>query len=267
MTSPSKIFSRPLLVVATLALGSGLALAQYDARGQGDPAPDDSAAADDPYAYPDFDRPQRAYPRRDVPPDEQDYGGGYEAAPQDLRGPPQRRPRVASLPPDADPAYSTALDYDAEVDRNIATRARVEDLTSQPSGVITIDTQARKLYLSLGHGEAYEYGVGVGREGFAWKGAAQVGRKAYWPGWTPPKEMLLRRPDLPKHMEGGIDNPLGARALYLFNGKKDTMFRIHGTNEPDTIGQAVSSGCIRMLNADVIDLYNRVGKGTRVVVR
>ncbi len=125
---------------------------------------------------------------------------------------------------------------------------------------------ARKLYLSVGGGQAIEYGIGVGREGFAWKGVARVGRKAFWPGWTPPREMLLRRPDLPTHMEGGIENPLGARALYLFKGDKDTLFRIHGTNEPDTIGKAVSSGCIRMLNADVIDLYRRVQKGARVVV-
>jgi lipoprotein-anchoring transpeptidase ErfK/SrfK len=255
-----------LVVVVALAFGSEAVLAQYDARAQGEAAPDNSAWGEDPYSYPDYDRPQRAYPRRDVAPDEVDFGGAG-AAPRDLAPPSQKRPRVASLPSDADPAYSTALDYDAEVDPNMATRARVEDPTGQSAGVITIDTQARKLYLSLGNGEAHEYGVGVGREGFAWKGAAQIGRKAYWPGWTPPREMLLRRPDLPRHMEGGIDNPLGARALYLFNGKKDTMFRIHGTNEPDTIGQAVSSGCIRMLNADVIDLYNRVGKGTRVVVR
>lgn len=263
MTAPLKSFRLPVLIVATLALTSAGVLAQYDLR---EPAPDDPAWAQDPYADPNFDRPQRAYPRRETPLEERDEGG-YDPAPRDLRPAPQRRPRVASLPPDADPAYSTPLDYDAEVDPNVATRARVEDPTGQKAGVITIDTRERKLYLSLGGGEAYEYGVGVGREGFAWKGAAQVGRKAYWPGWTPPKDMLLRRPDLPKHMEGGIDNPLGARALYLFNGSKDTMFRIHGTNEPDTIGQAVSSGCIRMLNADVIDLYNRVGKGTRVVVR
>jgi lipoprotein-anchoring transpeptidase ErfK/SrfK len=266
MTPTSRSLAFPFLIAAALALGSCAAMAQYDLRGQGDPAPEDSGWADDPYAYPDYDRPQRAYPRRDVPPDERDYGG-YESSPRDLRPSPQRRPRVASLPSDADPAYSTALDYDSEVDPNVATRQRVDDPTGQAAGAITIDTRERKLYLSLGHGEAYEYGVGVGREGFAWKGAAQVGRKAFWPGWTPPKDMLLRRPDLPKHMEGGIDNPLGARALYLFNGSKDTMFRIHGTNEPDTIGQAVSSGCIRMLNADVIDLYTRVHKGTRVVVR
>jgi lipoprotein-anchoring transpeptidase ErfK/SrfK len=171
------------------------------------------------------------------------------------------------LPADADPAYSTPLDYDDQVDPNVSTRTLVDDPTGQPAGAITIDTRERKLYLSLGRGQAYEYGVGVGRQGFAWKGDARIGRKAFWPGWTPPKDMLLRRPDLPAHMEGGIDNPLGARALYLFNGNKDTLFRIHGTNEPDTIGQAVSSGCIRMLNADVFDLYQRVSKGTRVVVR
>jgi lipoprotein-anchoring transpeptidase ErfK/SrfK len=99
-----------------------------------------------------------------------------------------------------------------------------------------------------------------------WEGEAQVGRKAFWPGWTPPKEMIARRPDLPDHMDGGMENPLGARALYLFKGGKDTLFRIHGTNEPGTIGRAVSSGCIRMLNADVIDPYQRVAKGTRVLV-
>ena len=173
---------------------------------------------------------------------------------------------MAALPPDADPAYSTAMDLDQGIDFRQRTAALVADPFSRRSGEITIDTGRRKLYLSLGDGRAIEYGIGVGREGFAWKGQAEIGRKAYWPGWTPPKEMLLRRPDLPRHMEGGIDNPLGARALYLFRGDKDTMFRIHGTNEPDTIGQAVSSGCIRMLNSDVIDLYQRVRKGARVVV-
>jgi len=179
---------------------------------------------------------------------------------------PQRKGRAAPLPIDADPAYSTPVDYDGEIDPNETTREVVPDPTGHSPGTITIDTQARKLYFSLPGGQAIEYGVGVGREGFAWKGQAQVGRKAFWPGWTPPKEMLLRRPDLPTHMEGGLDNPLGARAIYLFRGDRDTMFRIHGTNEPDTIGKAVSSGCIRMLNADVIDLYKRISKGARVVV-
>lgn len=118
-------------------------------------------------------------------------------------------------------------------------------------------------------GEAMRYGVGVGREGFAWAGRARIRRKAEWPKWTPPAEMIKRRPDLAKYrngMPGGPDNPLGARALYLYQGSRDTLYRIHGTNEPWTIGQAMSSGCIRLLNDDVKDLYNRVGLGTRVVV-
>ena len=147
-----------------------------------------------------------------------------------------------------------------------ATRVLVIDPTRQPAGTITVDTSSRSLFYSLGNGEAIRYGVGVGREGFSWRGRAQVGRKAAWPSWTPPAAMLKRRPDLPRFMEGGIDNPLGARALYLYQGKKDTLFRIHGTNEPWTIGQAVSSGCIRMLNDDVTDLFKRVRVGTRVVV-
>lgn len=208
----------------------------------------------------DFDRPERARPRRARPREGYLPDDGYEPRRQ------QRRGRVASLPPDADPAYSTALDFDDQVDPSVSTQEIVDDPTGQPPGTITINTRTRKLYLSLGSGQAVEYGVGVGRQGFAWKGTAQIGRKAFWPGWTPPKEMLLRRPDLPEHMDGGLENPLGARALYLFKGSKDTLFRIHGTNEPDTIGQAVSSGCIRMLNADVIDLYRRVARGARVVV-
>lgn len=147
-----------------------------------------------------------------------------------------------------------------------STRALVADPTRQSAGTITVDTRRRALYFSLGDGKAIRYGVGVGREGFRWRGRAQVARKAAWPSWTPPAAMLKRRPDLPRFMEGGIDNPLGARALYLYQGKRDTLLRIHGTNEPWTIGQAVSSGCIRMLNDDVIDLYQRVRRGARVVV-
>ena len=214
------------------------------------------AGYDDDY---DYDRPV-ARPRGATR-----YNPLLDEAVAPRRGERGRR-TTASLPSDADPAYSTAIDYDSEIDWNEQTRASVEDPTGQRPGTITVDTRARKLYLSLPGGRAIEYGIGVGRQGFAWKGAATVGRKAYWPGWTPPKEMLLRRPDLPDHMKGGIDNPLGARALYLFKGSKDTLFRIHGTNEPETIGQAVSSGCIRMLNADVVDLYKRVSRGARVVV-
>jgi lipoprotein-anchoring transpeptidase ErfK/SrfK len=170
------------------------------------------------------------------------------------------------LPPDADPNYSTPGGFDRDVDMNLSTRKFVTDATGEAPGTLTVDTKARKLFLSLGDGRAIEYRIGVGRQGFSWKGLAEVGRKAFWPGWTPPPEMLARQPDLPAHTDGSLANPLGARALYLFQNNKDTLFRIHGTNDPKSIGKAVSSGCIRMLNADVIDLFQRVGKGTPVVV-
>jgi len=159
----------------------------------------------------------------------------------------------ASLP--SDPAQQVA-----------PTRTLVDDPTGEQAGSITIDTKNRYLYLSLGNGQAMRYGVGVGREGFGWAGRAHIARRAEWPSWTPPAEMIKRRPDLPKFMEGGIDNPLGSRAMYLYNEHGDTMYRIHGTNEPDTIGHAVSSGCIRMLNDDVVDLYDRVKVGASVNV-
>ncbi len=145
-------------------------------------------------------------------------------------------------------------------------RQIVANRTGQGPGTIVIDTRAKFLYLVLDGGRAVRYGVGVGRQGFTWKGLARVGRKAEWPDWTPPPEMLERQPYLPDHMEGGPDNPLGARALYLYQGSKDTLFRIHGTNERWSIGRSVSSGCIRMLNEDAIDLYSRVPVGARVVV-
>jgi lipoprotein-anchoring transpeptidase ErfK/SrfK len=130
------------------------------------------------------------------------------------------------------------------------------------AGTIVVDTPSRYLYLVLGNGRALRYGIGVGRPGFEWAGEKRVTRKAEWPDWTPPPEMLKRRPDLPKHMAGGPENPLGARALYLGS----SLYRIHGTNEPETIGRNVSSGCIRMMNEDVTDLYNRVPVGARVIV-
>lgn len=129
-------------------------------------------------------------------------------------------------------------------------------------GTIVISTTNRRLYYVLPGGRAIEYGVGVGRQGFTWSGVKTVSRKREWPDWRPPAPMLKRRPDLPRYMPGGMDNPLGARALYL--GSSD--YRIHGSNEPDTIGAAVSSGCIRMTNRDVVDLYSRVKVGTKVVV-
>lgn len=130
------------------------------------------------------------------------------------------------------------------------------------AGTIVIDTPNKYLYLVQGNGRALRYGIGVGRPGFEWAGTKSVSMKREWPDWRPPSEMLKRRPDLPRHMAGGPENPLGARALYLGS----SLYRIHGTNEPETIGRAVSSGCIRMRNQDVIDLYERVRVGTRVVV-
>jgi lipoprotein-anchoring transpeptidase ErfK/SrfK len=129
-------------------------------------------------------------------------------------------------------------------------------------GSILINTGERRLYFVLPGHQAIKYGVGVGRPGFEWSGVRHIANKREWPDWTPPPQMLKRRPDLPRHMEGGIDNPLGARAMYL----SGTLFRIHGSNEPDTIGQAVSSGCIRMTNDDVIDLYDRAKVGAAVFV-
>ena len=183
--------------------------------------------------------------------------------PGDALAPP---PAQGYLPPDADPYYSTPGGFDGDVDMTLTTRREVKDSTGEAAGTVTVNTRARKLFLSLGDGRAIEYRIAVGRQGFAWKGFAEIGRKAFWPGWTPPPEMLARQPDLPAHTDGGLENPLGARALYLFQDNKDTLFRIHGTNEPNSIGKAVSSGCIRMLNADVIDLFQRVEKGTPVVV-
>jgi lipoprotein-anchoring transpeptidase ErfK/SrfK len=129
-------------------------------------------------------------------------------------------------------------------------------------GTILVSTSERRLYFVLPGGQAIRYGIGVGRPGFEWSGTKTISRKSEWPDWTPPPQMLRRRPDLPRHMAGGIDNPLGARAMYLGS----SLYRIHGSNEPDTIGQAVSSGCIRMTNDDVTDLYERAKIGTRVVV-
>lgn len=138
----------------------------------------------------------------------------------------------------------------------------VEYPTREAVGTIVIDTPNTYLYYVLGGGKAVRYGIGVGREGFTWSGVKAVERKAEWPDWIPPAEMLQRQPYLPRFMAGGPGNPLGARAMYLGG----TVYRIHGTNAPSTIGKQVSSGCIRMLNEDVIDLYSRVNVGTKVVV-
>ena len=135
--------------------------------------------------------------------------------------------------------------------------------SQQPPGTVIIDTLERHLYLIQDSTHAIRYGVGVGRDGFTWQGLLQISRKAEWPDWHPPPEMIERQPYLPRFMAGGPGNPLGARAMYLGN----TVYRIHGTNAPETIGQAVSSGCFRLVNDDVMDLYKRVNVGTKVIVR
>ncbi len=135
--------------------------------------------------------------------------------------------------------------------------------TTEPPGTIVIQTSERYLYVVQGNGRALRYGIGVGRDGFQWQGLLKISRKAEWPDWTPPPEMIERQPYLPRFMAGGPGNPLGARALYL----GATVYRIHGTNQPQTIGTKVSSGCFRLVNADVVDLYDRVPIGTKVVVR
>ena len=174
-------------------------------------------------------------------------------------------PRYSFAPqPNAPAAYASvnqgnAADYpiDPKYLRQVVPYPGVEK-----PGTIIIDMPNKFLYLVQGNGKAMRYGIGFGRPGFAWSGIKTISAKKEWPEWTPPAEMIARRPDLPRHMEGGPQNPLGARAMYLGS----TLYRIHGSNEPWTIGTNVSSGCIRMRNEDVIDLYGRVNVGTRVVV-
>jgi lipoprotein-anchoring transpeptidase ErfK/SrfK len=242
------------------------------------------AAAQDATSYPDDEAPivapaphalaSQAAARRGG------YGGGLlqflfggdPAAPQQVG-----RPAVDGAPNEAAPfapSYShvaalTAATPGIEEPRPTPAevpeefrRQEVDYDGRERAGTIIIDTPHKFLFLVEPGGRAIRYGVGVGRPGFEWSGVKFVSRKAEWPGWTPPAQMLLRRPDLPVHMDGGLDNPLGARALYLGS----SLFRIHGTNEPETIGHDVSSGCIRMMNPDVIDLYNRVPVGTKVIV-
>lgn len=159
--------------------------------------------------------------------------------------------------PDQQDAVGTDEDLGSALRRQV-----VEYPTNEPAGTIVIDTSNAFLYLTLGGGKALRFGIGVGRQGFTWSGTETIVRKAEWPDWYPPSEMVARQPYLPRFVAGGPGNPLGARAMYLGN----TDYRIHGTNDPSSIGKHMSSGCIRLLNADVIDLYSRVGVGTKVVV-
>ena len=145
-------------------------------------------------------------------------------------------------------------------------RSIVQYHRKEASGTVVVDTDARYLYYVLPDNRAIRYGVTVGEEALSWYGIAKVGRKEEWPGWTPTAEIKRRLGNVPDHVDGGPHNPMGARGIYLYQGSKDTLFRIHGTNQPELIGQAISSGCIRMTNEDVIDLYNRVRVGAPVVV-
>ena len=166
-------------------------------------------------------------------------------------------PRTGGIPAEVRPETGPRKELPPQFRRTL-----VDYRTKEPAGTIIIDTPNTYLYLVLGNGKAMRYGVGVGREGFTWAGAEKVTKMAEWPDWNPPSEMIERQPYLPRFMAGGESNPLGARALYL--GK--TIYRIHGTNQPSTIGSFVSSGCIRLTNEDIADLYTRVKVGTRVVV-
>jgi len=183
-------------------------------------------------------------------------------APQaDPYQPPQSYQRRPMYREEREEAYEPATPGRPAMDPKYLKQA-VSYSGREPAGTIVIDTPNKFLYLVQGDGQALRYGIGVGRPGFTWSGVKTVTAKKEWPSWVPPAEMLKRRPDLPRYMEGGPDNPLGARAMYLGS----TLYRIHGSNEPWTIGTSVSSGCIRMRNEDVIDLYERVKVGTRVVV-
>jgi lipoprotein-anchoring transpeptidase ErfK/SrfK len=163
-------------------------------------------------------------------------------------------PSVQAVPNENE---SSAIEIPARLKRQVVSYA-----TREAPGTVVIDTPNTYLYYVLGGGQAIRYGIGVGRDGFTWSGVQAVSKKAEWPDWTPPPEMIARQPYLPRHMAGGPGNPLGARAMYLGG----TVYRIHGTNAPETIGTHVSSGCIRLTNQDVSDLYSRVNVGTRVIV-
>jgi lipoprotein-anchoring transpeptidase ErfK/SrfK len=193
-----------------------------------------------------------------VTPDARSSGLSSAALPASPSVPPSqdRGIAVAALPPEYQPERGP-IELSPRFHRTV-----VDYPTVEPPGTIIIDTPNTYLYLTIGHGEAIRYGIGVGREGFTWSGTEHISRMKEWPDWLPPTQMIKRQPYLPRFMAGGETNPLGARAMYLGN----TEYRIHGTNQPSTIGSFVSSGCIRLTNEDVEDLYSRVTVGTTVIV-
>ncbi len=205
---------------------------------------------------PGYDDYRQSYPQPPrpyfVPGDRPDFGG-----PAGAQRAPDGSTMLAALPPEDRPETGPRQELPPQLHRQL-----VDYVTPEPAGTVIIDTPHTFLYLVLGNGKAMRYGIGVGREGFTWSGTERISRMTEWPDWHPPKEMIDRQPYLPRFMAGGDGNPLGARALYLGN----TLYRIHGTNQPSTIGHFVSSGCIRLTNEDIEDLYNRVNLGSRVVV-
>jgi lipoprotein-anchoring transpeptidase ErfK/SrfK len=228
--------------------------------GYAQPAPPTHAPPGRPYyGYPDQTAGQS--PPADVPRPPTGVGGAPDVTGSiNPSAPAAARPNgatvVAGLPPEDQPE-SGAAELPQQLHKQL-----VDYTTTEPAGTIVIDTPHTFLYLVLGQGKALRYGVGVGRSGFTWSGTERISRMSTWPDWNPPKEMIARQPYLPRFTAGGEGNPMGARALYLGN----TEYRVHGTNQPSTIGHFVSSGCIRLTNEDVQDLYNRVTVGTRVVV-
>jgi lipoprotein-anchoring transpeptidase ErfK/SrfK len=194
------------------------------------------------------------------------FSGAASASPFNLFTLPfQPFEQSAPIPQTQEPAYQVPGIDDQNSSAALPDRFRkqvVDYRTNEAPGTIIVDTPNTYLYLVMGNGRAMRYGIGVGRDGFTWSGAQTITRKAEWPDWTPPPEMIARQPYLPRYMAGGPGNPLGARAMYLGS----TIYRIHGTNAPETIGHRVSSGCIRLTNEDVTDLFSRVHVGTKVVV-
>jgi lipoprotein-anchoring transpeptidase ErfK/SrfK len=248
--------------------------------GNGQPESYGAAPAPQPYPQQGYQQPypqQQPYPPQQAYPQQQPYPPQYGAVPNQADpsqapmqlgpgGPPPVPPRdvtgtvrpntVATLPAEDQPETGK-FELPPQFKRQV-----VAFPSPEPAGTLVIDTSNTYLFLVLGNGQAMRYGIGVGREGFTWSGAERVSKMSEWPDWHPPAEMIERQPYLPRFMAGGEGNPLGARALYL--GK--TLYRIHGTNQPSTIGKYVSSGCIRLTNDDIQDLYSRVQVGTRVVV-
>ncbi|MDP2330477.1 MAG: L,D-transpeptidase [Reyranella sp.] len=229
--------------------------------------------------YAEQPEPRSAAPVRMASAERANMGGGFieflfgDGPPQGGRYPQQQpgyqpsyEPRRALLPPlGAEQAMRRQEDFSEPVRPAFDPKYEkqlVDYHGKESAGTIIVDTPNKFLFLVQGDGKALRYGIGVGRPGFTWSGVKKVSAKKEWPAWTPPPEMLARRPDLPRHMEGGPQNPLGARAMYLGS----SLYRIHGSNEPWTIGTNVSSGCFRMRNEDVIDLYGRVNVGAKVVV-